>query len=149
MKLTLTRKAAYGLALLKALAEMPAGAKMTTAELAEASGVPKGFVPSIVSTLHRAGLLRCVPGRTGGCYLARPPEQVSLLEIVNALEGPLAESHCVLDGRLCMESEPCEVHDYWEKAHEAMRQSLDDCTLGRLAGATTSRPFSPKGSQGR
>lgn len=133
MRLTLTKKAAHGLALMKELAKMPPGSKLTAAELAERSGVPKGFVPGIVGKLHRAGLLRCVPGRLGGCYLTRPPQEVSMLEVVGALEGPLTESHCVLEGRLCMEADTCEVHDYWQKAHEAIKSSLGECTLEDLA----------------
>jgi Rrf2 family protein len=132
MRLTLTRRAAHGIALMKTLAKMPAGSKMTAAELAELSGVPRGFVPAIVATLHRAGLVRCLPGRSGGCYLARAPEEVSVLEVVNALDGPLIETHCVLEGRLCMETENCEVHDYWQRAHDAMRNSLEKCSLKEL-----------------
>ncbi len=132
MRLTLTRKAAYGIALMKTLAAMPPNSPITASELAEKSGVPKGFVPAIVATLHRAGLVRCIPGRSGGCYLTRPPEEVSLLEVVNALDGELTESHCVLEGRLCLEADVCEVHEYWEKAHESIRRSLQDCTLSEL-----------------
>lgn len=132
VRLTLTRKAANGIALMKALAKLEPGTRMTAAELAELSGVPRGFVPTIIATLHRAGLVRCVPGRSGGCYLARPPKEVSLLEVVNALDGPLTDAHCIIEGKPCMETEGCDVHEYWQRAQHAMQNVLSECTLEKL-----------------
>ena len=87
MRLKLTKKCEHGIHIMRTLAEMPEGSKIRSGELAEMAEVPAGFVPTIVATLHRAGLLECTPGRSGGCQLARSPEDISALEIITALEG--------------------------------------------------------------
>lgn len=118
---------------MRTLAEMPEGSKLRTADLAIAADVPPGFVPTIVATLHRAGLLECKPGRSGGCELARSPEEISALEIITALEGPLTDKNCVLDGRRCMDEPACELHDAWSTAKDAIVESLDGRTLDQMA----------------
>lgn len=133
MRLKLTKKGEHGIHIMRTLAEMPEGSKLRTADLAEAAEVPPGFVPTIVATLHRAGLLECKPGRSGGCELARAPEEISALEIITALEGPLTDKNCVLDGRRCLDDGPCELHEAWSTAKDAMVESLDGRTLDQMA----------------
>lgn len=133
MKLKLTKKGEHGVQIMRVLAEMPEGSKLRSQELAERADVPIGFVPTIVATLHRAGLLRCQPGRTGGCQLGRPPEEISALDIITALEGPLTEKHCILDGSRCLDDVQCELHESWSEAKSAITDSLDKRTLDQMA----------------
>lgn len=133
MRLKLTKKGEHGVQIMRVLAEMPEGSKLRSQDLAERADVPIGFVPTIVATLHRAGLLKCQPGRTGGCQLGRPPEEISALDIITALEGPLTDKHCILDGNRCLDDVPCELHDSWSEAKTAITESLDGRTLDQMA----------------
>lgn len=133
MRLKLTKKGEHGVQLMRVLAELPEGTKLRARELAERADIPEGFVPTIVATLHRAGLLRCQPGRTGGCQLGRPPEAISALDIITALEGPLTDSHCILDGSHCLDDVVCELHESWSEAKNAIAESLDGTTLDQMA----------------
>lgn len=133
MRLKLTKKGEHGVQIMRVLAQMPEGTKLRAQELAEKANVPIGFVPTIVATLHRAGLLRCQPGRTGGCQLGRPPEEISALDIITALEGPLTDKHCILDGSHCLDDVECELHESWSEAKLAIARSLESRKLDEMA----------------
>lgn len=135
VRLSLSKRAVYGIRLLRALARMEPGARLTAAELSETCNVPRSFIPAIVSSLHKAGLVACSPGRTGGCVLRARPEEISLLDVISALEGELSPNHCVLDGRECMDEGPCELHESWAPAMEAVVQSLSSTTIAALSAA--------------
>lgn len=132
MRLSLSKRTLYGLRIMRALSRMHEGQRMTADQLSRVSEVPRGFVPAIVATMHRAGLIACSPGRTGGCILKQRPEHISLLDIVSALEGDLSSSHCVLDGRECMDGEECDLHPFWEPVKRAMVDSLGSVSLAEL-----------------
>ncbi len=103
---------------------------MTAAELAEACEIPAGNVPTIVNMLSRAGILSCSPGRSGGCSLARSAADISALEIIEALEGPLEISHCLLDSRRCHDKDPeCAVHHAWSEGRDAAIAALATTSL--------------------
>ena len=100
MRLTLTKRGEYGFRLMLYLAGRPPDERVTAAQLAEVCRIPAGNVPTILSMLSRAHILSCSPGRNGGCTLARDPADISTLEIIEALEGQLEISHCLLDSAL-------------------------------------------------
>lgn len=130
MRLTLTKRGEYGIRLLLHLADAGEDQRMTAAELAEACDIPAGNVPTIVNMLSRAGILSCSPGRSGGCSLARSPSDISALEIIEALEGPLEISHCLLDSRRCHDKDPeCAVHHAWSEGRNAAIAALAKTSL--------------------
>ncbi len=101
---------------------------MTAAELAQACEISPGNVPTIMNMLSRSGLLLCIPGRSGGCTLARHPEDISMLEIIESLEGRLEVSHCLLDSRRCNDHYPeCALHKAWSHGRAAAISALG-CT---------------------
>lgn len=129
MRLFLTKRGEYGIRLLLNLADNP-GRRLTAGELAEACDVPAGNVPTIVNILARSGILMCSPGRGGGCTLAREPETISMLEIIEALEGQLEISRCLLDSRRCHDKDPeCAVHKAWSNGRDAAIRALSETTL--------------------
>jgi Rrf2 family protein len=133
MRLSLARRTEYGIHLLLALAERP-GRTMTAAELAAACAIPAGNVPAILSTLNRAGLVISNRGRSGGCALARRPEAVTLMEVVQALEGPVALTRCLLDSRRCHDGEPyCAVHAAWAAGRDAALAALAQTSLADVS----------------
>ncbi len=130
MRLSLTKRGEYGFRMLLHLASQEPGTRMTAAELAEVCGISAGNVPTIVNTLSRAGILHCSPGRSGGCRLARPAEDISTLEIIESLEGPLEIAHCLLDASRCHDRDPeCALHHAWSEGRNAAIAALARTSL--------------------
>lgn len=134
MQLSLTKQGQYGVRLLIHLATLPEGTRRTSHEMASVCAIPAGNVPTVVNRLSRGGFLACTPGRNGGCSLARPPAEISLLDVVVCLEGSLDLSHCILDRGLCPdEHNECALHSAWVKGRQAAVDSLSGMTLEAAA----------------
>lgn len=130
MRFTLTRRCEYGMRILIHLASADEGVRLTASELAEACEVPPGNVPTIVNIMSRAGLLNCSPGRNGGCMLARDPADLTILEAIETLEGPLDVGHCLLDARRCHDVDPhCALHESWAASKKVALDALRGITL--------------------
>jgi Rrf2 family protein len=130
VRLTLAGRTQNGLRLLLSLTE-GGGELVTAAELAVRSGVPAGNIPGLVSSLARAGLVSSIRGRAGGCRLARPAEEISILEVVSALGGPLTTPNCLLDSRRRHDGVGpyCAVHAAWLAGMKAATDSLAHLSL--------------------
>lgn len=134
MRLTLTKRSGEAIRMLVHLAGLPEGTKRTSAQLAEACGVTAGNVPTLIANMARADLLECTPGRGGGCRLARPADQITVAEVVAALEGSLELDRCSIDERRCSDREfHCGMHRTWREAHAALITSLSSLTLAEAA----------------
>ncbi|MCL4421637.1 MAG: Rrf2 family transcriptional regulator [Actinobacteria bacterium] len=94
--------------------------------------VPQTFASQILADLVRAGLAESKAGKGGGYRLARPPETVSLLEVVEAGEGPLRSERCALGEGPCRWDVVCPLHETWREATAALRDSLDRTSLAVL-----------------
>lgn len=128
MRLELTRRGDYAVRAMLALAR-PEAHQLTAAALAGATGIPAGYVPQVMGDLVRAGLVANRRGRSGGYRLARPAGEVSLLDIVEAVEGDGRRQTCVLRGGPCRRDGACDVHDAFFEAQEAVFGSLDGVSL--------------------
>jgi Rrf2 family protein len=130
VRLFLTKRAEYGIRLLLHLAALPHGERCTASQLAAACDIPAGNVPTIMNLLSRAGILMCSPGRGGGCALAADPADVSMLQIIETLEGQLEIPHCLLDSRRCHDRDPeCAVHAAWTVGRDAAIAALQAISL--------------------
>lgn len=127
MRLELTKRADYAVRAMLALARPQAG-QLTAAVLADLTGIPAGFVPQVMGDLVRAGFVANRRGRSGGYRLGRDAMEVSLLDIVEAVEGDGRRQTCVLRGGPCRREGACDVHDAFFRAQEAM--------FGALAGVS-------------
>ncbi len=103
-------------------------------EIAVSMDIPPDFLRRILSELVAQGLLTSSAGSNGGYVLARPPEEISLLDIVEPAERLLASDRCVLRGGPCDWSDVCAIHDPWCVARKAFAESLDATNLADLAG---------------
>lgn len=104
--------------------------------LAGETGLPLPTVQKLVSRLSAAGLIESARGTGGGFRLARPPSAISLADIVEAIEGPIAMTACLEHGRHeCCIEENCRVKPHWNVVNEAVRGSLAGVSLTQLAGA--------------
>jgi FeS assembly SUF system regulator len=130
----LSSMADYAVVTMAAAARHCGGARVSAAQLAAETGLPAPTVQKLVSRLTGAGLLRSVRGSGGGLQLARPAAAITLADIVEAVEGPIALTACVEQGKHdCALEENCTVRQHWPAVNEAMRGALANVTLTRLA----------------
>lgn len=113
-------------------------ARINAGTLAEETGVPLPTAQKLVSLLTRAGLMTATRGTGGGIRLARPAAAISLADVIEAIEGPIAMTACVDDGRHdCALEGNCRVRPHWGAVNHAVRGALDGVSLASLI----SRPF--------
>lgn len=132
MKLVPTRRTDYAIRALIYLAEHE-GDRSKASEIAEAMEIPKGFLHRVLQELQRARLVSSRPSRRGGYALARRAKEITLLEVVESLEGPLTSGECVLRGGPCHWEEECAVHPVWLSARQAFAAELESATLATIA----------------
>lgn len=100
-------------------------------EICRNRNLPRPYLTKIFSSLTRAHLVASVRGKGGGYILARLPGEISLLDVIEAIEGPLALNLCVADPPQC-EQIGCRVHPVWVDIQQHIRQSLDRHVLSEL-----------------
>jgi len=132
VKIVPTRRTDYAVRALLYLAQHP-GSMAKAADIAEAMNIPTGFLHQVLHELQRARLVLSRPGRSGGYSLARPAADISLLDVVETLEGPLAPDECGLRGGPCRWEDACALHATWTAAREALANELRAANLARLA----------------
>jgi len=133
MQITLTRRGDYGIRAVLDLARHEGAGRRKKREIAAAMEIPSGFLSQILATLVRADLVRAAAGPDGGYVLARPAAAISLLDVVEAVEGPVALRRCLLRGIPCASDEPCAVHDAWARAQDATTGVLGATSFDALA----------------
>jgi Rrf2 family protein len=102
-------------------------------EVSEEMAIPLRYTQEILTLLMRAGLAEARAGKTGGYRLTKRPEDISLLDVVAAAEGPLRLERCTLSGGPChWEETVCAVHAIWEQANGALVTSLRGQSLARV-----------------
>ena len=130
----LSSMADYAVVTMSAAARHCGGARTSAGELAEETGLPVPTVQKVVSLLSRAGLLRSIRGAGGGLQLARPAAAITLADIVEAVEGPIALTSCVEHGKHdCALEGTCGVQPHWGLVNDAMRGALAGIPLTQLA----------------
>jgi Rrf2 family protein len=136
MDLTLTRRGDYAVRAALCLAGAHGqGAYVKIREVSAAMDLPVSYTPQVLKLLANAGLVEAKAGRDGGYRLTRRPQDVSLLEVVEAAEGPLVPERCILRGGPCRWEDACAVHPAWAAAVQACRDSLASTTLADLVAA--------------
>jgi Rrf2 family protein len=128
-----TRRTDYAIRLLAALSSEPEGAHVSAVELAERQEVPRALARGILSDLARAGLVLGRKGAGGGMRLGRPAGSISLLSVVESVEGPVGLSLCTSDPDFCRFAEDCAMHQVWLEAEDLLRGYLSSHTLADLA----------------
>ena len=130
--LKLTKKADYALMAMKHLAEHASEGSRSAKDVADAYGIPPEALAKILQRLAKAGLLQSQHGTNGGYTLARPPEKISVAEIIDALEGPIGFTECN-SAPGCCELEPsCTVRSNSLVISRALRRTLAEIRLTDL-----------------
>ena len=135
----LTNKGKYGLKAMVHLAGLDADARAQVQDIADANAIPKKFLDQILSALRNAGLVFSKKGKGGGYALARPASQITVGQVVRALDGPLAPIACasVTAYRACEDcgdERACAVRLVMVKARNAITDVLDNVSLAEMRG---------------
>lgn len=124
----------YAVVVMTAAARHCGGVRVSAGQLADETGLPAPTVQKLVSRLSAAGLLRSTRGVGGGLRLARPPAAITLADIIEAVEGPIALTACIEEGRHdCTLEEACAVRPHWPVVSAALRGALAEVSLTQLA----------------
>lgn len=132
MQIALGRKGDYSVRAMIALARAYPGRRKAR-QIARTMDIPDRYLPQVLAPLVRAGIVSATAGPDGGYELARPPAGVTLLEVIETAEGPIAGEVCILQGGPCDWEHECPVHRTWQRAHAALGRELRETTLATLA----------------
>ncbi len=128
----LTKKSDYALRAAYYLAKQPEGKIASIGEIAEKQAVPREFLAKILKELTAAKILRSFHGIKGGYSLARSPSEISFLDIIQAVEGPIMLNQCCQENMGCCEmSATCEMKVFWRKQQDVYVGGLARETLDR------------------
>lgn len=125
----LTRKSDYAIRAMVYLAGLPEGKIALIGEIAATAQVPPAFLAKILQHFAKAGLVFSTRGATGGFSLAKNPEQITLREIIETIEGPITPNRCVMGAGACSLSTTCPVHPVWRRIQTTVQGILDEVTL--------------------
>ena len=129
----ITRSGEYGLRGLLFLAKQPAERVSLVSEISKDQNIPETFLAKIFQRLSKAGLLRSIRGAKGGFSLGKPANEITMREIIEALEGPIALNRCLLKEGECAEEKSCPMHLVWEEVQRRFVEILDRTTMEDLA----------------
>jgi len=145
----LTAKSEYGLLAAIDLACRFGEGPVSAREIAERRQIPPRFLEQLFVALRRGGVVTAVRGAKGGFVLSRDPLEVSVLDVVEALEGPLETSMCDSERTAgCTRSAACAAAPVWAKASGALRDVFATTSLAELAGNQSRMDDAPSGAQG-
>ena len=140
MGLQLTRGGEYALRAMSYLARRPVGEISALHDVGAEQDIPESFLAKIFQSLVHSGLVVSQRGAHGGFSLARPPADITVRDVIEAVDGPIALNGCVLWPDDCQRSGDCRMHDVWMLAQERMMSVLGEVTLAQLTAAPAATP---------
>lgn len=127
----ITRQADYAVRAVLFLADLSEGEKASTSQIAKDMDIPLSFLAKIIAQLSVAGLLKTMRGARGGVTLSREPHEITLLEVVEAIDGPILLNECVSGGHDCS-IDACVIRNIWCNAQEDLIKRLTGTNFGLL-----------------
>lgn len=124
----ITRQADYAVRAIYYLTTIGAENRASTSQIAKEQHIPPSFLAKIISQLSVAGLLHTSRGARGGVSLARDPKDITMLDVVEAIDGPILLNECVADTHGCKFDQACPMRSLWCE--------LQDDMVARLGGTT-------------
>ena len=128
----ITRAVDYAVRMLIYLGKKGCGNLITKNEVAETCNIPPLYLAKIAQTLSKNGIINIAKGSKGGYILIRTPEDISLLEIIETMNGKIYMNQCLKDQSICKFSNSCYVHKIWIKLTEEIREKLNKISLKDL-----------------
>ena len=135
MRLELTKRADYAIRTVLALARAADNERLSVRQGAADHRVPVRFLPQVMRDLVRAGLVDGTVGRAGGYRIAKPAAEISLLDVVEAVEGDSRRRVCILRGGPCALDGVCDVHAVFAAAQDDVLQRLRATTVAAVIRA--------------
>lgn len=129
----ISTKGRYGTRLMVDLATRYGQGPVMLKSIAEQQLISKKYLEQITLRLKSSGLVKTVRGVKGGYLLSRPPAEINLLEVIEAIEGPLAVVRCVVDDRVCPLVKTCVTRDVWADLTSDLKRRLASISLEELA----------------
>lgn len=129
----ISRKIEYGTRAMAFLASLPEGVATSFREIARQMDVPQEFLAKILKTLVKARLVKSTRGAHGGYALALPASDISLLDVIEAVEGPVGINYCTIDKDACAFTSNCTIHAVWALGQHRMLEVFRNARLDRLA----------------
>ncbi len=122
----------YGVRLMLSLAENWGKGPVLLKEIARDEEISEKYLSLIVIPLRTKGLVNSIRGARGGYTLARPPEEITVEQIMEAIEGRLSLVDCISDSARCSRAEECVTRDVWAALGDTITRTLDSVSLDRL-----------------
>ena len=129
----ITRAADYAVRVMIHLAGLPPGVTVHRPDIAKATGVPQDFLSKVLQHLVQAGMVASQRGAGGGFRLAVASSKVSLLNVLEVIEGPTRLNVCLRPGPSCARKVWCAAHTVWVEAQAALERVLSSATIAKLA----------------
>lgn len=133
MRLQISRRADLAVRA-AALLSVADGSRNATV-LADLLATTPGFLTQAIGPLVKAGLVRSTPGPTGGYALVVDPSALSVLDVIEAVEGPTEHGRCVVADTPCTATSPCAMHHAWSGARDSLLESLRNTSIRAFQGA--------------
>ena len=128
----ITRQADYALRAMIYLARLEPNQRAATSQIAEEQHIPPSFLAKIISQLSIAGLIHTSRGARGGVSMARTPGEVSILEVVEAIDGPIALNECTAISGSCQFGEDCPMRPIWCDTQAELVEKLRNTTFEQV-----------------
>ncbi|MFQ5509230.1 MAG: RrF2 family transcriptional regulator [Leptospirillia bacterium] len=142
--LKLTKKTDYALMAMNHMAFLPGGSLVNAKEVAETYHIPVEMMAKILQTLSRDGLIVSENGPKGGYALSRLPEDISVAEVISAIEGPIGIADCMqAPGAVCMQADTCTIRSPVEHIQQrilALLEGMSVAEVHHMAEAALSNP---------
>ncbi|MHC4973609.1 MAG: RrF2 family transcriptional regulator [Planctomycetota bacterium] len=135
-----TRALEYANRAMSLLASFHGQEPVVVARIAESIAAPPNFLHQVLNNLARAGLVVCRRGAKRGYELARPPAEITLLDIYQVIEGPLGLTSCTVEGNWCPREQGCALSSVWHDIQDGIEKRLQETTLEHVR-----MPFSSEG----
>jgi len=125
----ISTKGRYGLRILIDLATHDPAKPRLIRDIAQSQQISEKYISRLVIDLRRAKLIRSVRGVNGGFHLAKNPEEITLLEVLETMEGPISVVDCVRNPEKCKREHLCPARDIWQKLNNGIRELMKEITL--------------------
>ena len=145
--LRLSKKADYALMAMKHLALRGDRGSSSAREIAEQYDIPIELMAKALQRLVQRGLLASHQGTRGGYQLSRPPRQITVADVIQAIDGPVTVTACSTDDGQCEQYAKCNVRDPLWKVRERILTALGECTVAELAADPPAPPKAPSRGQ--
>ncbi len=131
----ITRQADYAIRAVLYISKLGQNQRAATSQIALEQHIPPSFLAKIISQLSIAGLLQTSRGARGGVMLAKRPEEITLLDVVESIDGPIALNECVNDENVCSFGDDCPLRPIWCDAQDELVQRLKSTNFAQFSTA--------------